>query len=312
MLDSYPFYRVEKEEKVLKVYLPGYTGPQKEISLSSSLLKSLKLFPLPVSYLLEVRANSPFDYYIFRLTSPNRLVVDIFSRSLPSSVIKTIVIDPGHGGKDPGAIGWGGVKEKEITLLISRYLRDFLLRQGFKVYLTRYRDVFIPLKERVNFAHRKKADLFISIHCNSSLYRSARGFEVYYLSEAMDDHARAVARIENSVLKLENPVDKWRMTILEDLSLLEYRRESIVLAQFITERMSLGIPSPNRGVKSALFYVLRGVYAPAILVEVGFISNPYEVRMLRKSYYQREIARRIGEGIIKFKEWLSISEKNRL
>ncbi|HEX68362.1 MAG TPA: N-acetylmuramoyl-L-alanine amidase [bacterium] len=311
-LDSYPYYRVEKEEKTLKVYLPGYEGEDKKITFPNSLVSSIRLVSQPVSFLVEVNTTRPFQYQIFRLGSPERLVIDIFFRNLSSINIRKVVIDPGHGGKDPGAIGWGGIKEKDIVLKVALYLRNFLAQEGLEVYLTRRSDVFVPLKKRVEFANKIGADLFISIHCNSSLSRRACGFETYYLSEALDDHARAVARVENSVVKLENPVEKWKLTILEDLSLLEFRKESILLAQLLQEKLDACLPTPNRGVKSALFYVLKGVHAPAVLVEIGFISNPWEARMLRKSYFQREIARCISEGIVKFTWKIALRENETL
>ncbi|MCD6219102.1 N-acetylmuramoyl-L-alanine amidase [Candidatus Calescamantes bacterium] len=307
-LDSYPFYRVEKAPSSLHVYLPGYEGDSRTLSINSELVKRLIVEPGKISTSLTIElAKENYNYRVFPLTQPYRLVIDLFSKK-SSKNLKKIVIDPGHGGKDPGAIGWGGLKEKDITLKIALYLRDYLENEEFDVFLTRKRDIFVPLSKRVSFSNSHQADLFISIHCNASLSRYATGFETYYLAEALDPLSRAVARVENSVLNLEDEVEKRKLTILEDLDFLEYRKESIMLARFIQEGLDRYLSTPNRGHKSALFYVLKGIDSPGVLVETGFISSPYEARMFRKDSYLKKIALGIQKGILNFRKEFEASE----
>lgn len=219
--------------------------------------------------------------------------------------IKTIVVDPGHGGHDPGAIGAGGLREKEVTLDVAKRLRDLLVRDGFRVVLTRYDDRFIPLNQRAAIANREGADLFISVHANASRSRSVSGFEAYYLSEATDDHARAVAASENARLPqaLGGPMSEETETILWDLLYTEHRAESTELARHICRGLNRqGLVSENRGVKSARFAVLKGSRMPAVLVEVGFVSHREEEGRLGQPGYRQRLADGIRQGILFFKQ----------
>lgn len=220
--------------------------------------------------------------------------------------IDTVVIDPGHGGKDPGAVGVGGLREKDLVLDISKTLKRELEEAGVKVMLTRDRDVFIPLGKRTQIANDAKADFFISIHANAARSRYGKGFEVYYLSEATDDNARALAVSENASLKYEDfrysSRSKEVNATVWDLELTENRRESRELALAICESTSDRLAVKNRGVKSALFYVLKGAHVPAILVEVGFISNSKDAASLESSYYRKKLAEALGSGILAYKK----------
>ena len=221
--------------------------------------------------------------------------------------ISLVVIDPGHGGKDPGAIGPGGAKEKNITLSIARKLKKILERKlGVKVLLTRDKDKFVPLLERAKIANRAGADLFISIHCNSGRNRKASGVETYFLSEARTEWERAVAAYENSAIKYEiqDMVDTTDVLkyILMDMAQNEFLRESQDLAAYIEQSLARTLKRPDRGVKQAGFYVLFGAYMPAVLVEVGFLSNRREEKLLTSRKYQEKIAYGIYRGIKKFKE----------
>ena len=219
--------------------------------------------------------------------------------------INTIVIDAGHGGKDPGAVGRSGLKEKEVALDIARYLQELLSGYGITAILVRTNDRFVSLGNRARFANKNNADFFISIHTNAHRDRRARGFEVFWLSEPTDDHARAVAARENAALKMENNssdfIDSQDPTRW-DLEVTENRRESFGLADSIVRAMSRNLSIRNRGVKTARFYVLKGVYAPAVLVEVAFISNPSEEAKLKTDSYRRKLARVICEGIVSYKK----------
>ena len=223
--------------------------------------------------------------------------------------IKTIVIDPGHGGKDPGAIGPRGTKEKDVVLKIARKLAKELHKNlKIRVVLTRYHDIFLPLAERTAIANREKADLFISIHCNASLKSRTQGFEVYFLSEeASDEEAQAVANMENAVMALEEKKEKGNelSSILWSLAMNEFMNESCELSGLVSSEVGRHLRIvENRGVKQAGFRVLRGAKMPAILVEVGFISNRSEARKLRSSKFQKKLVESICAGVKKYKEWV--------
>ncbi len=219
--------------------------------------------------------------------------------------IKVIVIDPGHGGKDPGAIGRRGTKEKDIVLAIAKKLKKELEKRGFKVILTRSRDKYLSLNERTEIANNANADLFISIHCNWSRSRVASGTEVYFLSTAKTTWERVVAMRENASFTKYNgnghkkldPIDD----ILLDMAQTEFLQESEDLAGFIQNGIVSKTGLLNRGVRQAGFYVLYGVFMPAVLVETAFLSNPEEERKLRSSDFQWKIARGIADGVVRFK-----------
>jgi len=219
--------------------------------------------------------------------------------------IDTIVIDPGHGGKDPGAIGKYGLKEKNLVLDISKLLAEELKHNNIKVVLTRDRDKFIPLSKRAAIANNINAGFFISVHANAFRSRRIKGFEVYRLSEATDDSARALAAAENASLKYEEESFARHTRQLDatvwSLELDENRRESKELAESICKAVSKKLAVKNRGVKSANFYVLRGVRIPAVLVEVGFISNAKDASSLNSSYYRKKLAQSLAQGILNYK-----------
>jgi len=219
--------------------------------------------------------------------------------------IRTVVIDPGHGGKDPGAIGRYGTREKEVVLDISKRLKKRLEAEGIRVYLTRDKDVFVPLYERAKIAKNKDADLFISVHANASRHRRASGFEVYYLSEATDDNARALAAAENASLEFEESdisEEKSSMTTVWDMTLTENRRQSKDLAYYICNITSDSLGMHNRGVKGARFAVLRGAIMPAVLIEAGFLTNRREESNLKQTSFRDKIASAVSRSIVKYKK----------
>lgn len=223
--------------------------------------------------------------------------------------IKTVVIDPGHGGKDPGAIGSQGTKEKDVTLKIAYKLAKELHKNlKTRVILTRYHDIFLPLADRTAIANREKADLFISIHCNASLKQHTEGFEIYFLSEeASDEEAQAVANMENAVIALEEKKEKGNelSSILWSLAMNEFMNESSELCSLISSEVGnyLRIVE-NRGVKQAGFSVLKGAKMPAVLVETAFISNKSGEKNLRSSKFQNEMVESICAGVRKYKDWV--------
>ncbi len=211
---------------------------------------------------------------------------------------KTIVIDPGHGGKDPGALGPAALQEKGIVLSISQKLREILTAKGYTVLMTRETDRFIPLKKRTEFATQQKADLFLSIHANAAENSRANGIETYYLDIASTDAAaEKVAARENidsgySIQELE--------TLLEGLIQESKSEDSKRLAQSVQQALVQSTGAVNRGVKHARFVVLIGTKVPAILIETGFVSNAVEGRKLATSTYQHRIATAIAQGVDQF------------
>ncbi len=220
--------------------------------------------------------------------------------------IRRIVVDAGHGGKDPGAQSSSGLNEKRLVLDVARKVRDELERQGIEVIMTRDSDVFIPLPGRAEIANRCGADLFVSIHANASKTRTLRGFEVYTLSEATDDFALAVERSENSVMRFESDQPKilnnQLKTILWDLRETANRSESLKLAQFVSSNVDKRVEISAKRVKSANFYVLKWTECPSALVEIGYITNRYDLRHLQNPAYKREMAQAIALGILAYKQ----------
>ncbi|MGQ9707713.1 MAG: N-acetylmuramoyl-L-alanine amidase family protein [bacterium] len=223
----------------------------------------------------------------------------------PRRRVTKILLDPGHGGKDPGALGRLGTDEKTIVLDIARRTKDHLLKRGFEVYLTRECDEYVTLRERAEKAVKLGTDLFVSIHANWAENKAASGLETYFLSEAKTDWERAVAARENAVFEREltNPLikkDDPVGLILADLAQNEFLYESSELASRVQES-SLGLIRANdRGVRQANFYVLRNIFMPAILVECGFLSNRNEEKQLRSAEHRERIARSIATGIALF------------
>ncbi len=221
----------------------------------------------------------------------------------------TVVIDPGHGGEDSGAIGPGAVEEKKITLAIAERLAGILReRHGFRVLLTRRDDTFVPLRSRTAFANKSGADVFISIHANSALKKDINGIETFFLNvEATDDDARRLAAMENSLK--EYPVAPAGagdaddlQEILSDLTQTIAHHESGSLAEALQESLVAGTGRENRGVKQAPFTVLSGAIMPAALVEVGFISNPFEGKRIASEKDQLKTADSIADGIAGFRK----------
>lgn len=218
-----------------------------------------------------------------------------------------IVLDAGHGGKQEGAIGPRGVREKDLALEITRRVGEALAREKqAEVFFTRDTDVDLPLSERVTFANEKKPDLFISIHANSmATHRQrtrAEGIETFFLSaNGSDADARFTAARENSdFLRRSAKTSDALSFILADLRRTENHAESSRLAYAVHQKLVVATHAPNRGVQQAPFFVLTGVDAPAILVEVGFISNPRECRKLRDVAYQQKIATAVAAGVSAF------------
>lgn len=283
-------------------------------------------------YILTIRTkirDFSFDYFV--INDPTQLVIDFregggasggekaaekeirsrqdsaLSRGEEQTVsegIQTIVIDPGHGGRmEPGAQGKFGTLEKDIALALSLKLKDVIEQKlPVRVELTRDSDVSVSLENRAAIANHEKADLFLSIHVNSSYRKDARGSETFFLSnEATDDESRKLAYLENNPADVERGIggdnqDEITM-ILWDMAQSAYLKESSLLAETIQEELNYLLKTRNRGIKQAPFRVLTGVACPAVLVEVGFISNPDEEKRLRTQWFQNNVVEAIFRGV---------------
>ncbi len=225
-------------------------------------------------------------------------------------LIDTIVIDPGHGGKkSPGAIGPDGTLEKDITLDVSRRLGKLLeSKLGVKVVYTRDKDIFVPLWQRPKIANEAGGKLFVSIHCNSSESSRAYGTETFLLSPKSTEQSIAIAAAENKVIELEDDKERYEKMlspeqyILSTMAQSVYMKESEVLAQAVETKFGSRLGTHTRGVKQASFIVLIGPAMPAILTEIGFISNWKELSNLKKDSYRQEIAYSLYLAISDFKE----------
>ena len=222
--------------------------------------------------------------------------------------LTTVVIDPGHGGKDPGALGHSGSSEKVIALGVAKQLQKLLERSlKVNVVLTRSDDTFIPLHKRSQIALQKGGKVFISLHCNATKNRSASGVEVYFLSEAKTQDAADVAQTENAVIEYEenqNEENEGLDNIVMGLLSHQFLKESQDLAADIHDAIVNRVPNiKKRGVKQANFHVMRGTMAnmPSVLVELGFITNKQEEKQLKTSRHQKRLAEGLYRGIKAFK-----------
>ena len=216
-----------------------------------------------------------------------------------------IVVDAGHGGKDKGATSAKGAHEKDVNLTIARHIKTILVnRFKYRVVMTRKDDIFIPLKERSAIANSRNAELFVSIHANAAKRKSAHGIETYYLGRANNDRALETASRENGKLVYSVKDDQVQQ-ILASLITNNKINDSSRLAGTVQEKLFRSTRKKfkdlkNLGVKEGPFYVLHGANMPSILVEVGFLTNRKEAKMLTKSDYLYSLASSIAEGIHKF------------
>lgn len=294
-------------------------------------------------YILTIRTKSRnFSYDYFTLDNPPQLVIDFSqlseersetqaslkekeaserkvpqaltpstlprTQTAPSSLkgTKTIIIDPGHGGLEPGARGRFGALEKNVVLAISFKLKAIIERNfPSRVVLTRDKDINVSLENRAALANNNKADLFISIHTNSSYRKEARGPETFFLSlKATDEEARMLAYLENNPAEFEKGItgenEDEIQIILWDMAQSAYLKQSSLLAESIQKELNSLLRTSNRGIKQAPFKVLAGVACPAVLVEVAFISNPKEERRLQTEWFQNNIAQAVYRGLVNY------------
>ncbi|MCU0649643.1 MAG: N-acetylmuramoyl-L-alanine amidase [Gemmatimonadaceae bacterium] len=226
-----------------------------------------------------------------------------------------VVVDAGHGGKDPGMRGpiGGGpqIREKDITLQVSQRLRDALTARGVAVVMTRTSDTLIALADRGKIANQAKGDLFVSIHVNAANLRwkepgAARGYETYFLAEAKTEDERRVAAMENEVVKFETEAetstDDPLGFLLRDMAQNEHLRESSELASEVQARLGTVHPAGSRGVKQAGFRVLVGAFMPAVLVEIGFGTNAGDAAWMSSPTRQGELASALADAVLTYLE----------
>ena len=239
------------------------------------------------------------------------IIIHTSNHKLISQESFTIVIDPGHGGKDPGRANESGVEEKDIVLNISIMLAEMLKNDGNEVILTRDKDIFISLRKRASIANEADADLFISIHCNAWHKESVYGSETFIYGLHVNDANFQVALKENEVIFLEenyeenykgfdpsSPESLIGLTLMQE----EYLDQSILLASYIQNNFTNVLKRKNRGVKQAGFWVLHNTYMPSVLIEAGFITNKKEKKYLTSKKGQKEIAKNIFSAILKYKQ----------
>jgi N-acetylmuramoyl-L-alanine amidase len=236
---------------------------------------------------------------------------------------RTVIVDAGHGGEDNGMTGplGGGprIYEKTITLAVAKKLGDALFSRGVDVVYTRTTDTLIALDDRGRIANRASGSLFISVHVNAANPnwkdpRGSRGFETYFLSEARTEDARRVEQMENSAVRFEQANDKESgdplSFILSDMQQNEHLRESSELAELIQQRLGRMHPGPSRGVKQAGFRVLVTAYMPAVLVEIGFGTNPAEAAYISDAAKQTALAGAIADAAMQYLERYESRVKN--
>ncbi len=282
------------------------------ISINDGLLKQVRAGQNQkdvVRVVLEL--DSINSYSIINLNNPFRIVIDVDGSlkipkpSIPHTTPEKIVIDPGHGGKDSGAIGKRGLMEKTVVLDIAKRLKAIIEKKtNYEVILTRETDIFIPLEERTVIANIKKADLFISIHANASRKTNTMGIETYFQGIPRTDEERETASRENMSGLDDRYTDDGNILefILADMRNTHKINESSYLAGVMQDSLITGISSRygdirNLGVKQAMFYVLHKAKMPSILIETSFISNPIEEKRFRNPRYRNQIAHSIYNGI---------------
>ena len=221
---------------------------------------------------------------------------------------KTIVIDAGHGGKDPGAVGYRGTKEKDIALDVAKRLEKKLSKNmNVKIIMTRDEDVFLKLSERTKIANESNGNLFISIHTNAAEDRKASGFETFLIGPNKNEAAVRVAARENAVLELEGTIGK-KLTnedlIQATIAQSAFASKSEQFASMVQKEIKKRVQSRDRGVKQAGFYVLMGASMPNVLVELGFISNPSEEKKLRSPQYRDQLATAIYRAVEQYQKTL--------
>jgi len=263
-----------------------------------------------------------YDHHrLFTLSNPPRIVVDVYGDRKPGATsgpqgrlsaslrrVHTIVVDPGHGGRDPGATGVGGVREKDVNLMISKHLAEQLRGRDFEVVLTRERDRTVDLEERTAIAESAGGDVFISIHANASRRSKARGLEIYTLDANHERHNLDVASRENGVpaAKLDALQRALARLRADEAASNSEQLASLVHRNLIeaVKKQKRGLP--DLGLKKGPFYVLFMSSMPSMLVETGFLTNKRDVKLLTNDRFQRMVAVEIADGVENYRDQVEL------
>ena len=312
-------YAVVASDEEVRVRLPGLSLSRPRVEeIGDGLVQEVRLESVGDAAVLRVLLESAAGEIKHTvLQDPYRLVLDVYRPKESTGggepgrggmqPLRLIVLDAGHGGHDSGAMGPSGVMEKDVVLDVTRRVARMIEPGlGVKVVMSRDSDVFVPLRERTNFANKQGADLFVSIHANAHPQAVSEGVETYFLSsEASDNAARQVAATENNVVQLESPASRRQgdvlKSILWDLAQSEFQEESSFMAETVQDSMSKSLNLVSRGVKQAGFYVLGGAAMPAILIEIGFLTNRKEEKKLATPEHREALARAIYAGLAEYK-----------
>ena len=285
------------------------------VEVGDGLLEGVRLGQNTLSTTRLVLDLARYDHHrVFTLPAPPRIVVDVYGERgrgadpagrLPAGLrrVQTVVVDPGHGGSDPGALGVGGLREKDVNLGIARSLATQLRARGFDVVLTRDDDRALTLEDRSAIAESAGGDVFVSIHANAARRKGARGIEVYTLDTNHERHSLDVAARENNVpaARLDALQRALARIRVDDVGDHSARLATHVHDQVIQGARSRDASLPDLGVKKGPFYVLFMSSMSAVLVETGFVTNRRDARLLGSERYQALLAERIAMGIDRYR-----------
>ena len=286
--------------------------------LSSKVIKDKNDYYLPIDSFFNIINNLSKDFSAAltsqRISFSTKKITVTLNKKVDLSnekqkwEFKTIVIDAGHGGKDPGAVGYRGTKEKDIALDVAKRLEKKLSKNlNVKIVMTRDEDIFLRLSERTKIANENNGSLFISIHTNAAEDRRASGFETFLIGPNKNEAAVRVAARENAVLELEG-ISGQKLTnedlIKATIAQSAFASKSEQFASMVQGEIKKRVQSKDRGVKQAGFYVLMGASMPNVLVELGFISNPSEEKKLRSPQYRDQLATAIYRAVEQYQKTL--------
>jgi N-acetylmuramoyl-L-alanine amidase len=315
-----------KKSERLYLDLPGiWVGRDYKsgIRVGDGLLRSVRLGQNTLRTARVVIDVEQYDHHrLLFLTHPDRLVIDVYGRRdaedrrgapddwrdnrLPTDArrVRTVIVDPGHGGADPGAIGVGGLREKDVTLRLSKRLIAKLRASGFEVFTTRENDRTVSLEERTAIAEASKGDVFISLHANAAPRRTVQGIETFYPDANHERHSLRVAMRENNVSR--DQLDDLQRTLAK-LRIGEISPYSQRLASLVQDQLAQALPSrygkiQDLGAKKGPFYVLFLSDMPAILIEAGFVTNKSDAKRLRDGDYLDSVATQISTGLERYRD----------
>lgn len=313
----------------LYIFFSGVTLDKNEISKvkPQGFIRNIGVKHVQGNPQLEIKLREGYEKYeVFYDEEINEVLVSIHNKYLKNEKssleeidkwkFDVIVLDPGHGGKDPGSIGLNGIREKDINLAVSKELGKLISEKlkDTKVVYTRDDDSFVELYKRGKIANENEGNLFISIHCNSTPRKptSASGFEVYLLRPGRTQEAIDIAEFENSVISLEDDPSRYEKLTDENFILVSMAhasnmRYSETFADMLNTEWIKTVGIPTRGIKQAGFYVLVGASMPGVLVELGFISNKNDSIYLSSKEGQKEVAESIFNSVIKYKNYYESS-----